>query len=92
MIVESTLNIMKKNKAKLQKMRYCFYGTDEFQCICLVDESTNGGEFTFCGNAIPDSSIEFNEFEKIGDEFVGSIKDVTCPNCLRRINYIKSLK
>lgn len=83
---------MKKIKAKLQKMRYSLYLEEEYECVCLVDNSCNGGEFTMCGNAIPDSNIEYDGFEAVGDEFDGSIKEITCPNCLRRIQYIKSLK
>lgn len=83
---------MKKIRATLQKMRYSLYGEEEFECICLVDNVTKGGEFTLCGNAIPDSSIEIEGFESVGDEFIGSIKDVNCPNCLKVIGYIKSLK
>lgn len=83
---------MKKIKAQLQKMKYAFYGDVAFECICLVDKSSSGGEFTLCGHAIPDSSLEFLDFESVGEEFSGSIKDVTCPECLRKIEYIKSLK
>lgn len=83
---------MRKIKASLQKMRYSFYGEEEFECVCLVDNSCSGGEFTLCGNAIPDSTVEYQCFEKIGEEFLGSIKDITCPNCLKRLMYLKSLK
>lgn len=83
---------MKKFKATLQKMRYSLYGEEEFECVCLVDNSSKGGEFTLCGNAIPDSNIEIEGFEAVGSEFLGSVKDVTCPNCLKVIEYIKSLK
>lgn len=81
----------KKIKAPLQRMRYA-YMDGEIEYVCLVDETGSGGEFTLCGNAIPDSVIEINDFEAVGKEFSGSIKDVTCPNCLKRIEYIKSLK
>lgn len=43
--------------ATLQKMVYRGYEED-FECICLVDNSTQGGEFTFCGAAIPDSRLD----------------------------------
>lgn len=83
---------MKKQKAILQKMKYSLYGEEEYEAICLVDISIRGGEFTLCGNAIPDSTIENDGFESVGEEFEGSIKDITCHNCFKRINYIKSLK
>lgn len=79
-------------KAPLQKMRYHFPYTDEVVHIYLVDESSRGGEFTMCGNAIPDSSIDFEGFEAVGNQFDGYIKDITCPQCLRTIRFIKSLK
>lgn len=83
---------MKKIKATLQKMRYGDEYWEYTECVCLVDEISHGGEYTFCGNAIPDSHLEIEGFEAIGDEYEGSIKEVTCPQCLKRIEYIKSLK
>lgn len=78
-------------KATLQKMVYRGYEED-FECICLVDNSTQGGEFTFCGSAIPDSRMDIEGFEAVGGEFKGSVKEVTCPNCGNRIQYIKQLR
>lgn len=83
---------MKKYKALLQKMVYGGEGFIPFEYVCLVDLSTRGGEYTMCGNSIPDSNLEIEGFEAIGDEYKGSIKEVTCPQCLKRIEYIKSLK
>lgn len=83
---------MKKIKATLQKMAYGDKYWEYTECVCLVDDSCRGGEYTFCGNAIPDSHLEIEGFEAIGDEYEGSIKEVTCPQCLKRIEYIKSLK
>ena len=82
----------KKNKARLQKMYYAFPYTDPVEVTCLVDLSSRGGEFTLCGNAIPDSNLDYEEFTAIGEKYEGSIKEVTCPDCLRTIEYIKSLK
>lgn len=63
-----------------------------FECVCLVDLSTRGGEYTICGNAIPDSHLDLEGFEAIGNEYYGSIKEVNCPRCSAVIEYIKSLK
>ena len=62
---------------------------------CGVNEIQHGGEFTFCGCAIPDSRMgdEFQlDFEKIGEEHIGTIKNITCPDCKRFILYVKELK
>lgn len=83
---------MKKYKALLQKMVYGGEGFIPFECVCLVDLSTRGGEYTICGNAIPDSHLDSEGFEAIGNEYYGSIKEVNCPRCSAVIEYIKSLK
>lgn len=44
---------MKKIKATLQKMAYGDKYWEYTECVCLVDDSCCGGEYTFCGNAIP---------------------------------------
>lgn len=49
---------MKKIPASLQKMRYDKQG-EIVQVVCLVDSVTKGGEYTLCGNAIPDSAMEY---------------------------------
>lgn len=84
---------------KLQKMIFknpnYVLGTDEpeyIKLICAVNQIQNGGEFTICGCAIPDSNLRFEDFCAEGNEFVGKFKDVTCPNCRRMIKYIKELK
>lgn len=82
---------MKKIPAFLQKMRYDKQG-EIVEVICLVDKVTKGGEYTLCDNAIPDSTIEFDGAERIGEEFKGTIECVTCSNCIDRIKYIRSLK
>jgi hypothetical protein len=62
---------------------------------CGVNEIQNGGEYTFCGCAIPDSVIgsDFGEdFEREGNPYKGTIKDITCPECKKFIVYVKSLE
>ena len=81
----------KEQAMKLQKMIYERDG-DIFTFFCAVNLYCNGGEYTICGNAIPDSTIESCDCEKTGDEFEGKLKDVTCPNCLNFINFIKGFK
>ena len=76
---------------KLQKMMY-EHGSDVFTFCCAVNIYCKGGEYTICGNAIPDTTMELYGCEKTGGEFEGKLKDVTCPNCLNFINYIKGFK
>jgi hypothetical protein len=84
---------MKKIKATLQKMKYSDrLWNKSYEYVCLVDDTRYEGEYTFCGNAIPNSDLDIEGFEAIGDKYEGSIKEVTCPYCLKRIEYIKSLK
>ena len=76
----------------LQKM---IYKEDNFmeavEIVCAVNMVQSGGEYTLCGNAIPDTTIKDNGCEHIGNEFIGSLKEITCGDCLRFINFIKNL-
>ena len=56
---------------------------------CYQDDSVNNGEFTVCGDAMPDSSLNFE-----GKEFTDEKKEgrQTCPDCLQRIAYYKRIK
>lgn len=57
-----------------------------------VNEISLGGEFTICGRAIPDASIVIEGWERVGEEFTGSISKCECKDCLKIIRYYKSLK
>jgi hypothetical protein len=75
----------------LQKIRY--YGDRLGTVICAVDTSSRGAEFTVCGNNCIDAGAsEDDEWDIIGDSFNGKLKEVTCPNCLKHIKFIKSLE
>ena len=77
--------------ATLQNME--FQGDFEiFQNICVVDEIRKGGEFTVCGLAIPDSTLETDGFHAVGEGYKGSIDECSCPNCKRIIAYYKNLE
>lgn len=73
----------------LQRMKYELFD-EEQEVVCIVNNCQQGGEFTLCGNAIPDGS-EFGCIQ-VGKEFEGKLKDVTCPNCLKMLRWCKSLK
>lgn len=57
-----------------------------------VAEVTCGGEYTICGLAIPDSSLEFDGFERKGEEYRGRLGLCTCGYCLKIIRYYKDLR
>lgn len=90
-MITSQITVKIRHESNFTKMVYRGYEED-FECICLVDNSTQGWEFTFCGAAIPDSRLDIEGFEAVGGEFKGSVKEVTCPNCRNRIQYIKKLR
>lgn len=77
--------------ARLQRMEFEDYG-GSIEYVCLVNEVQMGGEFTLCGCAIPDSTLDREGFARAGKSFYGTIKDVTCPNCKRVLEYIKNLE
>jgi len=76
---------------ELQKMKYKYDGRT-FTLVCAINSVQMGGEYTLCGNAIPDTTMKIDDCEHIGDSYIGSLKNVTCPNCMNFINFIKSLK
>jgi hypothetical protein len=76
---------------KLQKMMYEECG-EVFTVTCGVNTAQMGGEYTFCGNAIPDTRLDTFECEAVGEEYKGKLKEVDCPNCLNFIKYVKGLK
>lgn len=57
-----------------------------------VNEVQLGGEFTICGRAIPDSVLEIDGWERVGESFIGNIKKCDCMSCRRIIAYFKNLK
>lgn len=57
-----------------------------------VMEVMSGREYTLCGIAIPDSSLEFEGFERKGEEYRGKISNCTCGLCLKIIRYYKRMK
>lgn len=79
---------------KLQKLRHSADDMGE-ECIIthIVNEITNGGEYTVCGRAIPDSNIHYNGWEEAPNgEFYGTIKNCDCKDCKKVVSYFKSLK
>ena len=79
---------------KLQKLRHSADDMCE-DCVIthIVNEITNGGEYTVCGRAIPDSNIHFNGWESVSHgEFYGTIKNCDCKDCKKVVSYFKHLK
>jgi hypothetical protein len=76
---------------ELQKMMYREDG-EVFTVICAVNIAQMGGEYTLCGNAIPDTRLENEDCEAVGKAYRGKLKEVNCANCLNFINFVKGLK
>lgn len=83
---------------KLQKMKHSkddvfLDSEDDFSIIThIVDNNSHGGEYTVCGRAIPDSSLEYEGYEQYGEEFEGTIKNCDCLDCKRRVRWFKKLR
>ena len=74
----------------LQKMRYDL--KSKKTVICGINTMAHGGDYTFCGNVNSDGAIsECDDFEAVGQRFIGKLKDVTCHKCKDIIEYVKSL-
>lgn len=75
-------------------LQIMMHDSDEVQgeLIHVVDEVHLGAEYTACGLAIPDSTLNYEGVEYVGESFRGSLKKCTCSACLKTINYYKSLR
>jgi hypothetical protein len=76
---------------ELQKMMYREDG-EIFTVTCGVNNAQMGGEYTFCGNAIPDTTLDTFDCQTVGEPFSGKLKLVDCPNCRNFISFVKRLK
>ena len=61
----------------LQKMKRRHDGRI-FIKTCIVNLVWRGGEYTLCGDAIPDTNLEINDCERVGDFIAGTLKKVNC--------------
>ena len=79
---------------RLQKLRHSPEDMGEYCTIThIVNEISNGGEYTVCGRAIPDADLDWNGWEPVkGGELQGSIKDCDCKDCKKIVHYFKTLK
>ena len=75
-------------------LQIMMHDSDEVQgeFIHVVDEVHLGAEYTACGLAIPDSRLNLEGYEHVGEPFRGSLKKCTCSACMKGINYYKSLR
>lgn len=78
--------------ARLQKMFHKIDGEDELiEIVHVVNNIQMGGEFTLCGCAILDSTLETTDFKRIGEEFDGKLGECTCQNCLNMVYFCKTM-
>jgi hypothetical protein len=75
---------------QLQKMKYKQDGVTKTY-VCAVNSVQHGAEYTICGIAIPDTTLKDDDCVHIGNSYTGVLKEVTCPNCIRFINFIKNM-
>ena len=61
-----------------------------FKHVCGVNEHQMGGEFTLCGCAIPDSSLDFEDWEAEGEEFNASEADNMIDKLIERFKKSES--
>ena len=83
-----------KATVELQKMVY--RNPDDHseinEVVCAINTIQMGGEYTLCGVAIPDTTLNNDDCYHVGDCYVGSKKDITCEACLAFINFIQGIK
>lgn len=60
--------------------------------VCIVNEAQLGSEFTLCGNAWVDSTLDTFDVERESNPYRASLKNATCPRCLAMVSYIKRLR
>lgn len=77
---------------RLQKLRHSVFPSGSEIIIHAINTVCNSAEFTICGLDTVSSNFEYNDFEKDGKPYEGKIKEVTCEECLKIINFIKKLK
>lgn len=86
---------MKENNIDLVKITTCctFYPPTEEVCL-VVDSSFGGSLQTLCGeyvNCEYEDDIK-DDFATFSEKIKGNLKNITCPKCLKILEYIKSLK
>ena len=84
---------MKKRKPELIKMTYREEGDKRIRRrTCLVNPFDHGGEYTFCGDAWTDTTIDKNDVEAVVRKpFEGSCGQITCRRCKAIIRYAKEI-
>lgn len=77
--------------ATLQRVKHLYDG-QTLELVHVMDTLTKGGEFTVCGLAIPDATLDAEEWERIGEGFEAPFRKCTCVQCKRIIAYYKKIK
>lgn len=83
---------MKKQTVELQPMVHRGDNEEDYFEVHIVNNCQQGGEFTLCGCAIPDSTLEFEGFAQSGEPHFGTVSQCTCQNCLKFVRYVQSMR
>lgn len=83
----------KKQLVELQPMLHRSDGCDEdHQVVHIVNNCQMGGEFTLCGCAIVDSTLQDEQFMQDGDSYFGVVSQCTCQSCRDLVRYVQSMR
>ncbi len=83
---------MKKQTVELQPMVHREDYAEDYTTVHIVNNVQMGGEFTLCGCAIPDSTLEKEGFEQSGESYFGTVSQCTCPSCRNFVRYVQSMR
>ena len=64
---------------------------DGSQKTCMIQEIDGGAEFTVCGNAWTDSTME-SEGLQYDDSTISNTSRITCKSCERILKWFKSVE
>jgi hypothetical protein len=77
---------------ELIKMMYRIEGERQIKRrTCLINPFDHNGEYTFCGDAWPDTNMSYTDIEAIGEPFHGTFNQITCRKCKAIIRYAKEV-
>lgn len=83
---------MKKQTVKLQPMVHRDDYAEDYTIVHIINNCQQGGEFTLCGCAIPDSTLESEGFAQSGESHFGTVSQCTCQRCLDFVRYVQSMR
>lgn len=83
---------MKKQTVELQLMVHRGDCKEDYFEVHIVNNCQIGGEFTLCGCAIPDSTLESEGFAQSDEPYFGTVSQCTCQGCRDFVRYVQSMR